>query len=87
MDFGSIEFFADGVSVATPPVGADGGTLFFGFVGPMDFLEIRVETNDRTWGVDDVRWNLAQARAPEPVSLALFGLGLAGLGFIRRKSA
>ena len=84
MDFGSIEFLADGVSVATPTPGADGGTLFFGFVGPMDFIEIRAVTDDRTWGVDDVYWSVASV--PEPATLALILLGLTGISFARKKA-
>ncbi len=69
-----------GTSVLTPSPGPDGGTLFFGFVGPMNFLEIRIETNDRTWGVDDVRTVLV----PEPSTMLLLVPTLLGLAFRRK---
>lgn len=38
-------------------------------------------------GVDDVVLNFAETSVPEPVSIALLGLGLAGIGFSRKKKA
>lgn len=38
-------------------------------------------------GLDNVSFTTSTADVPEPISLALFGLGLAGIGFSRRKKS
>ena len=79
--------FNDGApqSIAIPnPNGS--GIVFIGFTdfgNPITSITIN-GLNDIV-GIDDVRYSVAQAAVPEPATLALAGLALAGLGFSRRK--
>ena len=74
---GSMEVFLNGdsVLVSTYSSGMIPGTGFFGFTGGTGAAR-------NLQYIDNVRINV-----PEPGTLALFGLGLAGLGFARRKKA
>ena len=82
--------FNDGApqSINIPNPGS--GVLFIGFTdfgNPISSLTINVQvanTGDIV-GIDDVRFSVAQTQVPEPATLALAGLALAGLGFSRRK--
>jgi hypothetical protein len=63
-----------------------GGSGFFGVISDTDVIT-RVSVNNTSAFdvIDDVAFGTASI--PEPGTLALFGLGLAGLGFARRRKA
>lgn len=91
-----IDFFGLGLSLlgtitgsVTSTAGA-GSEFFAGWQDAAGILRIQItETsgeNELVGGLDNVRFELA-AQVPTPTTLVLFGLGLAGLGFARRKKA
>lgn len=72
--------------------GAGGSVLYFGVIETATFTSITFgNTNAGTdfFGFDDFSiGSLQQVQIPEPMSMALFGLGLAGLGLaVRRRKA
>jgi len=85
LDFGTINFLVDGVTLHSPSPGGDANTMFVGFIaGPGEsFTTVRLEVNDNTYGIDDVRSRAGAPGIPEPGTLALLGLGL--LGFVRKR--
>lgn len=73
----------------TPLDGAASYTLDSTYSGPINYINYRLY-NTASSGPSDVTDNLGISymeieAAPEPASLALFGLGLGGLMFLRRK--
>lgn len=63
-------------------------TLSFPLSGPVFDLPDGYTGNSESGGIVDNRWIFALARpVSEPATIALLGLGLAGLGFMRRRRA
>ena len=65
-----------------------GGTFVY-YINGNDFSLLTTSTWDKTYGVDDVwfKASLSSSKVPEPATLALFGLGFAGIAFSRRNKA
>jgi len=60
-----------------------------GSTATIDFFIFGVgnqELSDESWAMDNLRVSVTtRATVPEPPSLVLFGIGLAGLGAMRRR--
>ncbi len=86
----TIEFFDGASQILSLTKHAEGGVEFFGFTSTVgihyiDFLLSPVSgSSSEEIGLDDVRFS---TQVPEPTTLALMGLGLAGIGWKRRKAA
>ncbi len=77
LDYGTISFYVDGQLIHSPAPAPDAATTFVGFIGPMDFVEVRLDVNDNTYGIDDVR---TAAAIPEPITMLAVSLAVGALG-------
>ena len=77
----------DGVTDVPVTTQSGQGSRFFGFTSDSAFNEVRfVGDVGDSWGFDNIAYSSDSGSVPVPATLALFGIGLAGLGYRRRKS-
>jgi hypothetical protein len=76
-----------GDTIHTGGNGVATGTSELGLVySATSFVDVRLALGgERDWDFDWTRFEVAAAAVPEPGTLAILGIGLAGLAFVRRR--
>ena len=84
-----LRYMIDSLTPVTVPTTASYSLTSTSFVasGTTTSISLLFETDSGTgtWRIDDVSVTGASSAVPEPTALALMGLGLAGIGFARKK--
>lgn len=82
---GSVTHFLAGYGGSGPDAPNVGN--FFAGISGIYSATITTDDPDKDIAIDTVSFDTADSGVPEPMTLALFGAGLAGLGSLRRKKS
>lgn len=74
-------------SVVNPPAGSNQLTFLETATGPVSTLVFNFRNDNGFLFLDDVQVNAVNTGVPEPLTLSLFGAGLAGTAVLRRRKA
>ena len=86
----TLNFFnvADNIGSASFTTSAFNSAQFVGFISDSSFDRVTVRENDGSSNSNEYfQFYSASAKVPAPATIVLFGLGLAGIGFARRRKA